>query len=548
MADLFDPYFRQQVTEAEAQAWLENLEAADHNIMVDLGFFGILGGADVSQHSTGDMTVDVDGPGVGYDQLGQRVYWPTTERIDCSEDHNASSTEVVGVGNSRWISLVGRFLRVASDPRTDGNGLPVNYSQAEGFEILVFAGSEALSPTKPSLPTDGFLICDILLVYGQTQILDADINTDRRQEVLVTPALAGTYADHVAGIGDRHTAAMIDSSALNAWADTSTNPSGTVQAQLAGIVNALRATTEPAGAKKIGAKTVSGSPYSLATTTVSQQLGELLTQLNAAYAAFGAASGISASARGTWLDLEANGSTTVQGALAKIITDLTNATVNHTAADRLSATATTHLTGSTIQSMLTAAESNVPWKDAASVITGAWSFSDITVTGATPKVKCPSTAASRWFLGSFFSSPVGDWVDGGTSIKNAATGGGVCYIPIDHVPNGVTITQIDVAFEGAAGHGSLPGTMPKIRLVSVTGTTGAFTNESTQGVDGSGSTGAYESVHLLTKSGLSIVVDKAAKRYMIQVASEVTPNDVANALIHSARVTFNSTFFDFAAG
>ncbi len=554
MADTFAPFFRQQVTSDEATQWLRTLEAADNNMMVDLGFFGILQGAVASQYLTGDLTINVSGAASGYDQLGRRVAWPSTVRLNCAVDYNDADTAVVGAANSRYLSVVARFLRVESDPRTDGNGQPVNYSLQESYELLVFAGSEGTSPTPPALPTNGFLVCDILIAYGQTQILDGDIDTSRRQEVLVTPALASSYADHVAGLDDRHTAAMIDASALNAWADGVTNPSGTVQAKLAAIVDRLRSTVgtgDGAGAKKIGAKTVSGyTYYNLGTTTVEEQLGELLAAINDAYGDFGNASGVAVTSPGSWLDGDSAlaSPANVQAQFAKIVTDLVSTTASHSGAARIGATATTHLTGSTIQSMLSAAESNVPWKDTVNTFTAEQTFQNLKVTGVVPKVNIPSTTASRWFLDAFFSSGTGLWLDGGTHIESATTGGGYCYIPIDHVPNGVTITQIDVSFEGAAGHGALPASMPKIRLVSITGTTGAFTNESTQADDASASTGAFESAHLLTKSGLSVVVDKTSKRYMIQVASESGANALVGARVWAARVTFNTTYFDYAAG
>ena len=71
MADRLDYFFRQRVTEAELDLGFELLERAERNLPADLAFVGVVAGAVVSQHApVPDLTVDVSGPGIVYDQLG----------------------------------------------------------------------------------------------------------------------------------------------------------------------------------------------------------------------------------------------------------------------------------------------------------------------------------------------------------------------------------------------------------------------------------------------------------------------------------------------
>lgn len=544
--DRFDFYFRQQVSESEVDDAFEAAEQADRNMMVDLGFVGMLipDSPGVLQHSSGDLTVDVTGPASGYDQQGKRIAWPTTIRLSCEEDHNGAATEVVGAANSRYLSIVARFLRVDSDSRTDGNGMPVSYSQAEGYELLVFAGSEALSPTRPSLPTDGLLLADILLVFGQTQILTADILVDRRMEVLVTPALAADYVDHVSGAGDRHTAAQIDASILATWADGTTNPAATVQVMLAKFITDLKATTNPAGAKKIGAVAQSGAQYSLAGGTLESQLTTLLAAANANYAAFGNASGVNASGRSAWLDGETNPSATVQAALAKIITDLTNPTADHTGSARISGESLTHFAGSTIQAMLEAAEAAVPWKNTANTFTAAQIFDNITASGVT-RYKLAARARTTLDL----PAPIGDDADWSRASDagrvRIASGAKVLYFPI-YPPHNSVINRIKVFIDPIDGHGGAePGTGPKIRLFSrdQSGVSAGIFAEVTDGLKSS----SYDAEHYIDSGAFTHTVDRNTKRYFVQVTSE-TGSGAVDCDIDHILVSLQVSEQDDAAG
>src|SRR5687768_2193032 len=126
MANKLDFYFEQLVTESDMDTLQANLELADHQLMLDQGYTGIVYGFDVTEHNpVADLTVDIAGPGVAYDQEGQRIRLPASTNLDLSTDSNASPTAVVGGANEKWVSVFVQFERVPSDLRFDGNGLPV---------------------------------------------------------------------------------------------------------------------------------------------------------------------------------------------------------------------------------------------------------------------------------------------------------------------------------------------------------------------------------------------------------------------------------------
>lgn len=290
-------YFRQKVTEAELDQGFDYAENADHAISTDNSLVGILSGFGVAQHSpTPNLTVDVDGPGVAYDSAGQRVFFASLQNCDVSKDSDDVTTSVVTPGNKKYVSVALKFKRVESDPRLDGYGATVYFTEDESWEFVVRQGAEAGSPTPPPLETDTVLLADVLLTYGMTQVTNSDIFTDRRQEAS-TFSLAGRYAarylngpplaaiedlasiidQHTSGTGFLHEGADLHYNGGNAWHDGTTNPATTVELQLDKIVSDLSA---DAGAAKIGDSAYSGNPYALASKSVAEHVGLLLEIAN----------------------------------------------------------------------------------------------------------------------------------------------------------------------------------------------------------------------------------------------------------------------------
>jgi hypothetical protein len=191
MSDRHYFYFKQRVTDDELRTAADDPEFALWNLAIDLGVFGISEGGDVDeQDPVVGLYVDISGPFVGYTQEGKRVYFGTDVALDCSTDYLSNPTVPTSVGEKRWISIHARFDRALSDQRTDGNGAVVYWVQAESYELRIVSGTAATggSHTKPDLPTDAILVADVELEYGQTTILDANIDETRKNTLVLATA------------------------------------------------------------------------------------------------------------------------------------------------------------------------------------------------------------------------------------------------------------------------------------------------------------------------------------------------------------------------
>lgn len=190
MSNRRDYHFRQTVTETELDTGFDELEAAERAIVQDLLGYGVASGMGVTQATPApNLSVNV-AAGLTYDQLGQRIYLPTTQPLDLSIDSNGVSTAVGSGGNAKVVSIFAQFTRALSDPRTDGNSVTVYFARAESFALIVRQGAEAVdgSEAPPALEADKILLADVKRTFGQTQITTAQINsyaTNRRQDAFV---------------------------------------------------------------------------------------------------------------------------------------------------------------------------------------------------------------------------------------------------------------------------------------------------------------------------------------------------------------------------
>jgi hypothetical protein len=323
-------YFRQRVTEAEFDAAFDDLEQADHDLAADLGFVGVLANAVVSPHApVPNLTVDVSGPGSVLDQQGQRIFFSSLQNVNVAQDDNGVSTEVSVAGKEKIVSVFVKFDRTLSDPRIDGNSLTVFFRRDESFKFSVAQGAEAAAgaAVPPPLRSDAILLADVIRRFGQAQVGDDAISLARRQDAFVISGaprflrrgrtrealadLLGFYNAHALGTADRHAAAAINYAGGAPWADGTTNPAATVEAQLDKLVNDLAA---DAGAARLGA-----------------------------------------GARTSWLDGRTNpAGVSLFAALNKIITDLTDQAAGADGAGRIGAQAIGHLPAGSVRSQLDA--------------------------------------------------------------------------------------------------------------------------------------------------------------------------------------------------
>lgn len=182
---------KQLVEDTDLNAAVTNTYNAIGNLMSDIGIFGIISGGVVTEQGAPSMSVDMTGPFIGYDQDGERIYRSTSDVIDCSVDYLANATVPTVPGEGRWISIHGRFDYTLQDSKViDGSTEYLTWK--ESYEWRVVSGVAAATPghTQPAKPADAILICDIELVFGQTSILNADIDTSRRDDFVFAAASA----------------------------------------------------------------------------------------------------------------------------------------------------------------------------------------------------------------------------------------------------------------------------------------------------------------------------------------------------------------------
>lgn len=293
--DRLDYYFRQKVTEAELDDGFAQAEAADWNFVIDADLVGVHFGLSCGEQGVPNMTLLVTA-GAAYDATGRRIRVPSNQNVSVAADYNSISTAVATPGNERWVSVFAGFTRALTDPRTDGNGLTVYFDRAETFETRVVSGVEAASGlgVRPSLDSTRILLCDVLLIEGQTSVLNADISTSRRQDVfasstspitvregrakLAIASLVTQLAAHV-NSGTGHAAATITYAGGAAWADGTTNPATDVETQLDKILTDLGAA---GGAAKVYADASAlAYQFGLTAGTLASQLVAIQAYLDA---------------------------------------------------------------------------------------------------------------------------------------------------------------------------------------------------------------------------------------------------------------------------
>lgn len=168
-------YFRQLTTEENLDHAFDDVERMEQDRTVDADTWGVWRGLLVTEQAVPDLTVKVSA-GVAHDEMGRRIECPSTQSVDLSTYLPATP------GNTRKIHIYVKNADIASDPRIDGNGNPLNYRLDEDYQTTITAGTEANPGLPPSIVAGRVLLAEITLAQGQTTILDADIATDWQQD------------------------------------------------------------------------------------------------------------------------------------------------------------------------------------------------------------------------------------------------------------------------------------------------------------------------------------------------------------------------------
>lgn len=299
MADRREYFFRQKVSDSELDAGFAELEEADFRQYLDADLVGIMSGQSVVEAGPPDLTVDIN-IGTAYDKAGKRLRIPALQNLDVSVDENSVSTAVAAPGNEKILAVFLQFDRTLTDPRTDGNSNTVFFVQNESFKLRVVQGAEALPPaTPPPVDSTDILLADVTLIFGQTTVVNADIDLIARREFAFnlsagaltvqegTPEAAaqGVLTElntHINDATDVHAAAAITfTPTLSAWNDATALVATNVQTAVDEVVDTLATAS---GALKIGATVTSVwfDTSGIAATSLEGVLDEIVSDLGGA--------------------------------------------------------------------------------------------------------------------------------------------------------------------------------------------------------------------------------------------------------------------------
>jgi hypothetical protein len=118
-----------------------------------------------------------------------------------------------------------------------------------------------------------------------------------------------------------------------------------------------------------------------------------------------------------------------------------------------------------------------------------------------------------------------------------------CWWPL-HLPHGATLTAVRLVIQGGGAHIALPTPMPLIKVRSVTngGTAASVVSPS---ADSSADVTAFELLHTIEVTGLSVVIDNTSKRYTLFFVAEGATDGTAGAKIFHPTYDFTMTNLDF---
>ena len=327
-------YLGQLVTKQHMVDAFDDVEASTLTLTKDLLFSGVLSGHTVAEAAVPDLTVSVSS-GTSFSPDGERIRTAGESIVDCEFDHLEASTAVADPAKSKILSIFILFDTLGSDPQTDANGDTANFLLSESYQFKVVQGAEAVSPTPGAAIAGGVLLAYVTLIFGQTTIVNADIDSDAREDLIVltgtpfgTSGTGGRYGSYIAalqaivdryndmldGSGDAVPASSVSYLGSPVWANGSSGiPAGDMESSLDTLVLQLTSTSNGvSGTEHIGGRAITG------TAATGIGTGSLYSQLalmrDSTYLEIGAGS--------NWQDATANPATSVSAMVLGIISTL----------------------------------------------------------------------------------------------------------------------------------------------------------------------------------------------------------------------------------
>jgi hypothetical protein len=572
VSDRKDSFTGQLVTQQFYDTCFDQLETADRAMTSDSGFTGIYNGLGVAEHAgTPDMTVDVD-TGVAYAPGGERMRAATPNRIDCSVDRDSISTTVTNPGESRILAIIMRPDRILSDPQLDASQVTVFTQRTESYVIEVVQGAAAVSPSAPAIPAGSTLLADITIIFGQTTILDADIEVTgaaaRRQDAFFisgTPysTRVGTakqaiqdqatrYNQHVNGAADQHDGGDLVYGGSGLWADGTTNVSApTIGGAITEIVSDLASTTaNDPGENRIGCDADGSIGIDILSASTLRARLRLIRLASHLY--YAGSNG--------WADATTLPASTVEAAIDSVVSTIAAST----GAQKMGMATINNIAGGTVQAAFaqltntassddgakrigtqsvagspdSLAGSNArvqlsellsltnarARKGSAETITGAWIFNDITASG-TSRYKYAARALPRTQTGFLRNDAATDPI---SHVAQSLAPTELGFQMLDRLPDNSELVSVTLWFD-RNNTGVMPTTRIKGTLYKKDVTTSAVETEIVaETEDPENVLANYEAHHGLTLTpGSTEIIDNEKYVYWVRIRGESGSNTAA---------------------
>jgi hypothetical protein len=187
--DQHEFYYKQLVTEDDLNDLTSFADAAEKHLASDISEYGVFSGLLVSPTGPASTSVIVSS-GIARDQnSGTRMALLLAQTVACDQDEFGDPTYAdLAPLFGRWCSIYVRPKTVLSDPRVDGHGVPLWYTETESLEFIIHRvaaqGPIALRATaaRPGVLTTAVLLADIWFEAGSTTIEAGDLEVNRRED------------------------------------------------------------------------------------------------------------------------------------------------------------------------------------------------------------------------------------------------------------------------------------------------------------------------------------------------------------------------------
>ncbi|MBP7509256.1 MAG: hypothetical protein KA807_15695 [Prolixibacteraceae bacterium] len=201
--DILTPYFRQRLTPRTAQMFVEFPQTLFANFINDIFTKGIIVGIPPKESILGGWQLDIT-PLTAYSRAGQRidisrtgtisVWWQgdfLPESLGKAYDNFGGDSEIEikpleipTTGKERWIAFGAIPFYQPLATGVDGYGETQSFSKKITWRFRLIHGDiadqgHAMKPSKKIFFSEGILLCDILVLPGQTSVSSATIDYDR---------------------------------------------------------------------------------------------------------------------------------------------------------------------------------------------------------------------------------------------------------------------------------------------------------------------------------------------------------------------------------